>query len=131
MFRVLEKIDEREVTVVASGTESDEDDLREYLVPPGSTATIACEMEESEVERRLVWIKDSRPINFDNEAKVEHVINGLKHYLVIHDTEPIDSGLYSVSISGAQFRVAHLAVNDLATVNTGFRRKRISKNSLH
>uniref|UniRef100_A0A1I7WAP6 Ig-like domain-containing protein n=1 Tax=Heterorhabditis bacteriophora TaxID=37862 RepID=A0A1I7WAP6_HETBA len=46
---------------------------------------------------------------------LEHVINGLKHYLVIHDTSSSDSGLYSVSISNTEFRVAHLSVNDLAT----------------
>ncbi|CAJ0570802.1 unnamed protein product, partial [Mesorhabditis spiculigera] len=128
---VEERIDEREVTVIASGTESEqEEEMREYLVPPGSTATIACELEESEEERQLIWIKDERRIEFGDEAKVEHVINGCKHYLVIHDTEPPDSGLYSVAIHGLEFKVAHLAVSDMATTHTNLRRKRISNTSL-
>ncbi|CAI4231525.1 unnamed protein product [Auanema sp. JU1783] len=128
---VEERIDEKELTVMASGTESEDDDVQEYLVPPGSTATIACELEENDCERELLWLKDGHPISFENISKSEHVINGLKHYLVIHDTCNSDSGLYSVSISSVVFRVAHLIVNDLATSNQGLRRKRISNSSLY
>ncbi|ETN77065.1 immunoglobulin V-set domain protein [Necator americanus] len=127
----MHRIDEKEVTVVASGTESEDDDVQEYLVPPGSTATIACELEDGDHVHTLTWLKNGERILFTDTNKIEHVTNGLKHYLVIHDTGPKDTGLYSVSISNTEFRVAHLAVNDLATVSQGLRRKRISNSSLH
>lgn len=117
--------------MIASGTESEDEDVQEYLVPPGSTATIACELEENDVQRSLVWLKDDRPISFDDSTKTEHVVNGLKHYLVVHDTCLSDSGLYCVAISSTVFRVAHLVVHDMATNNYGLRRKRISNNSLY
>ncbi|GMS79697.1 hypothetical protein PENTCL1PPCAC_1872, partial [Pristionchus entomophagus] len=131
---VEERIREREVHVPPSGTEESEDDsemLREYLVPPGCTATIACELESSEEKRELVWLRDDREIPFGDNQKIEHVRNGLKHYLVIHDTDPDDGGVYSVVISGVRFNVAHLAVNDLQTSIQKACRKRISNNSLH
>lgn len=131
---ISERIREREVHVPPSGTEESEDDsemLREYLVPPGCTATIACELEASEEERELVWLRDDREIRFGDNQKIEHVKNGLKHYLVIHDTDPDDGGVYSVVISGVRFNVAHLAVNDLHTSIQKACRKRISNNSLH
>ncbi|KAL6741661.1 hypothetical protein Aduo_014893 [Ancylostoma duodenale] len=128
---VEERIDEKEVTVVASGTESEDEDVQEYLVPPGSTATIACELEDGDRVHTLVWLRNGQRIVFTDPNKVEHVVNGLKHYLVIHDTSPRDTGLYSVSISNTEFRVAHLVVNDLATISQGLRRKRISNSSLH
>ncbi|RCN39030.1 immunoglobulin domain protein [Ancylostoma caninum] len=128
---VEERIDEKEVTVVASGTESEDEDVQEYLVPPGSTATIACELEDGDRVHTLVWLRNGQRIVFTDPNKVEHVMNGLKHYLVIHDTSPKDTGLYSVSISNTEFRVAHLIVNDLATISQGLRRKRISNSSLH
>lgn len=104
--------------------------MQEYLVPLGSTATIACELEQNDVQRSLVWLKNDKPMQFDDVAKAEHVVNGLKHYLVIHDTMPIDSGLYCVSISQTIFRVAHLSVHDMAANSGGLRRKRISNISL-
>lgn len=131
VFFCSERIDEKEVTVVASGTESEDDDVQEYLVPPGSTATIACELEDGDHVHTLVWLRNGQRIGFTDPNKVEHVVNGLKHYLVIHDTCPRDTGLYSVSISNTEFRVAHLVVNDLATISQGLRRKRISNSSLH
>ncbi|GMR58651.1 hypothetical protein PMAYCL1PPCAC_28846, partial [Pristionchus mayeri] len=133
---VEERIREREVHVPPSGVSESEEDseaLREYLVPPGCTATIACELEASEEERELCWLRDDREIRFggDNNQKIEHVKNGLKHYLVIHDTAPEDGGVYSVVISGVRFNVAHLAVNDLQTSIQKACKKKISNNSLH
>lgn len=133
-YDVTERIEEREVDVIASTTEESDmegAELKEYLVPPGCTATISCELEESEEERELVWLRDNVPLQFVDDTKIEHVLNGLKHYLVIHDTHPNDSGLYSVCISGLQFRVAHLAVSHLTTSIRGMKRKRISNHSLH
>ncbi|PIC27588.1 hypothetical protein B9Z55_019795 [Caenorhabditis nigoni] len=127
---VEERIDEKEVTVVASGTESEDDDVQEYLVPPGSTATIACELEECELKRSIRWMRDGKDIRFE-AGKVEHVQNGLKHYLVVHDATSVDSGLYSVCISNVEFRVAHLCVNSLTSTLHALKRKRISNNSLH
>ncbi|ULT90173.1 hypothetical protein L3Y34_008498 [Caenorhabditis briggsae] len=127
---VEERIDEKEVTVVASGTESEDDDVQEYLVPPGSTATIACELEKCELKRSIRWMRDGKDIRFE-AGKVEHVQNGLKHYLVVHDATSVDSGLYSVCISNVEFRVAHLCVNSLTSTLHALKRKRISNNSLH
>jgi len=42
-FIYLDRIDEKEVQV--SSAETDDEDLGDYLVPIGSTATIACEVE--------------------------------------------------------------------------------------
>ncbi|VDK79786.1 unnamed protein product, partial [Onchocerca ochengi] len=97
---VEERIDEREVTISALGTETGEDDYREYLVPLGSTATIACELENSDEVQELVWRKNDIQIEFSDDAKLEHVVNGLKHYLVIHDTQADDSASYSICING-------------------------------
>jgi hypothetical protein len=117
--------------VIASGTESEDEDVQEYLVPPGSTATIACELEQGQERRELSWMKDGQTMTFENPSKAEHVVNGLKHYLVIHDTQPNDSGLYSVCIANTEFRVAHLAVDNMTTSLMGLKRKRISNSSLH
>ncbi|NP_001346724.1 Ig-like domain-containing protein [Caenorhabditis elegans] len=127
---VEERIEEKEVMVIASGTESEEDDVQEYLVPPGSTATIACELEECELKRSIRWLRDGKDIRFE-QGKTEHVQNGLKHYLVVHDATSLDSGLYSVCISNVEFRVAHLCVNSLTSTLHALKRKRISNNSLH
>lgn len=67
---------------------------------------------------------------FNDDAKMEHVVNGLKHYLVIHDTQPSDSASYSVRINNAEFKVAHMTVSDYATSVAGKRAKRISNSSL-
>uniref|UniRef100_A0A8R1HQD1 Ig-like domain-containing protein n=1 Tax=Caenorhabditis japonica TaxID=281687 RepID=A0A8R1HQD1_CAEJA len=127
---VEERIDEKEVTVIASGTESEDDDVQEYLVPPGSTATIACELEDCEQQRSIRWLRDGKDIRFE-PGKTEHVQNGLKHYLVVHDATSLDSGLYSVCISNVEFRVAHLCVNSVTSTLHALKRKRISNNSLH
>ncbi|KJH40943.1 immunoglobulin I-set domain protein, partial [Dictyocaulus viviparus] len=131
LYTCLERIDEKEVTVVVSGTESEDDDVQEYIVPPGSTATIACELEDSEHMCSLVWLKNGQRLTFTDPNKMEHVKNSLKHYLVIHDTCPKDNGVYSVSISDTEFKVAHLTVNDMATISNSLRRKRISNSSLN
>ncbi|EGT40218.1 hypothetical protein CAEBREN_28734, partial [Caenorhabditis brenneri] len=44
-------------------------------------------------------------------GKIEHVQNGLKHYLVVHDATSVDSGLYSVCISNVEFRFVMETVN--------------------
>lgn len=130
--QIIERIDEREVTISASSPESEEDDYHEYLVPRGSTATIACELENSDEIRELTWRRDGVPIYFnDDDSKVEHVINGLKHYLVIHDTQPEDSACYSVCINNIEFKIAHMIVSEHATSIAGKRTKRISSTSLH
>lgn len=126
----IERIDEREVTINASGTESDEDDFREYLVPPGSTATIACELESCDGQRQVVWRKDGASIKFDDESKLEHVVNGLKHYLVIHNTQSNDSACYSVCINDIEFKIAHMVVSECTTSIAGKHVKRISSHSL-
>uniref|UniRef100_A0A914C898 Ig-like domain-containing protein n=1 Tax=Acrobeloides nanus TaxID=290746 RepID=A0A914C898_9BILA len=106
---VEEKIDEKEVIV--SGADTDDEELADYLVPPGSTATIACELESTEFVQEFSWQKNSRDINTDKISRLEHVVNGLKHYLIIHNAHPSDSGVYSVRINDARFKVAHITIN--------------------
>ncbi|MCP9264541.1 hypothetical protein DINM_022653 [Dirofilaria immitis] len=117
---VEERIDEREVTISALGTDIKDDDYREYLVPLGSTATIACELENSDEVKELVWRKDGIQIEFSDDAKVEHVVNGLKHYLVIHDTQVDDSASYSICINDIEFKIAHLIVSSCAATIGSF-----------
>ncbi|KAL3986031.1 Immunoglobulin I-set domain family protein [Acanthocheilonema viteae] len=128
---VEELINEREVTISALGTDSEDDDYREYLVSPGSTATIACELENSDEVQELVWRKDGKRIEFTDDAKVEHVVNGLKHYLVIHDTQPDDSASYSICINDIEFKIAHLIVSNYVAAIDSKHTKRISRSSLH
>ncbi|KAK0408277.1 hypothetical protein QR680_003866 [Steinernema hermaphroditum] len=127
---VEEQIDEREVTVSAVEDETD-DEPNDYMVPPGSTATIACELENDEFEQKLVWNKDGVELNFKDDAKREHVKNGMKHYLIIHNTTEHDSGTYSVKINDIEFRVAQITITEGTPMISGNRRKRISNNSLH
>lgn len=115
----------------ASGTDTEDDDYREYLVPFGSTATIACELEDSDEVQELVWRKNGTRIEFSDDAKVEHVVNGLKHYLVIHDAQANDSASYSICINDTEFKIAHLIVSNYATVIGSKHTKRISKNFQH
>uniref|UniRef100_A0A915PVQ5 Ig-like domain-containing protein n=1 Tax=Setaria digitata TaxID=48799 RepID=A0A915PVQ5_9BILA len=128
---VEERIDEREVTVNALGTDTEEDDYHEYLVPLGSTATIACELENSNEVEELIWRKNGVQIEFTDDAKIEHVVNGLKHYLVIHDTQIDDSASYSICINNIEFKIAHLIVSGYATTIGSNHTKRISSTSLH
>lgn len=119
------------MTISALGTDTEDDDYREYLVPLGSTATIACELENSDEVQELVWRKNGTRIEFSDDGKVEHVVNGLKHYLVIHDTQADDSASYSICINDIEFKIAHLMVSSFtATVGSKYT-KRISSNSLH
>ncbi|TKR69826.1 hypothetical protein L596_021928 [Steinernema carpocapsae] len=127
---VEEQIDEREVTVSAMEDETD-DEPNDYMVPPGSTATIACELENDEFEQKLVWQKDGVELKFRDDTKMEHVKNGMKHYLIIHNTTEKDSGTYSVKINDTEFRVAQITICEGSPMISGNRRKRISNNSLH
>lgn len=118
------------MTISALGTETGEDDYREYLVPLGSTATIACELENSDEVQELVWRKNDIQIEFSDDAKLEHVVNGLKHYLVIHDTQADDSASYSICINGNEFKIAHLIVSNCTSIGSKHT-KRIFRDSLH
>uniref|UniRef100_A0A0N5C347 DH domain-containing protein n=1 Tax=Strongyloides papillosus TaxID=174720 RepID=A0A0N5C347_STREA len=127
---VEEMITEKEITVSST---DDEENLAEYVVSLNSTATIACELEEDEFIQKFVWKKDGKDIFLGDEDKIEHVINNKKHYLIIHNTEESDSGIYSVDIDGNQFMVANIVVSEFDEEN-GLRRyskkKRISTHSL-
>uniref|UniRef100_A0A7E4VJ05 Ig-like domain-containing protein n=1 Tax=Panagrellus redivivus TaxID=6233 RepID=A0A7E4VJ05_PANRE len=124
---VEEKIDEKEVVV--SGPDTDDEDLNDYIVPPGSTATIACELESTEFLRDLVWQRNNSDLPLSSD-KLEHVINGNKHYLIIHNAQPEDSGVYSVRINDTQFKVAQITITEGTQSLGGSRLKRISNNSL-
>ena len=116
--------------MTASGTESEEDDFQEYLVPEGCTATIACELEENDKYRKLSWRRDGQPISYRNTSKIEHLVNGLKHYLIIRDAHPEDSACYSVCIDSAEFKVAHVVVSSSTSKYAALPTKRISSSSL-
>lgn len=66
-----------------------------------------------------------------NNPKLEHVVNGLKHYLVIHNTQANDTACYSVRINDIEFNVARMIVSDYVTTLARNKAKRISNNSLH
>lgn len=119
------------MTVSALGKDTEDDDYHEYLLPLGSIATIACELEDTDDVQKLVWLKNGRRIEFSNDGKIEHVISGLNHYLVIHDTEVDDSASYSICINDVEFKIAHLVISSYATSTCNTCTKRISKSSLH
>lgn len=114
-----------------SSAETEDEDLSDYLVPRGSTATIACELESPDLLRFLEWNKDGRPIQSRGSSKYEHVVNGPKHYLIIHVTEPADSGVYSVLINGLVFKVAQITVSEGVQGLLSSKSKHISSSSLY
>uniref|UniRef100_A0AC34F8P8 Ig-like domain-containing protein n=1 Tax=Panagrolaimus sp. ES5 TaxID=591445 RepID=A0AC34F8P8_9BILA len=59
--------------------------------------------------------------------KLEHVVNGNKHYLIIHNAQPDDSGVYSVAINDTQFKVAQITITEGSQILSGSRLKRINK----
>uniref|UniRef100_A0A0N5AEP2 Ig-like domain-containing protein n=1 Tax=Syphacia muris TaxID=451379 RepID=A0A0N5AEP2_9BILA len=128
---VEEPSQEKEVTVTASGTESDDDDYQEYVVPEGCTATIACELEDSDRVCELVWKRDGKTINYNDNTRIEHVINGLKHYLVIHNAHPSDSACYSVCFDTVEFKIAHVIVSNSTSTYAALPLKHISSSSLN
>lgn len=94
-MHLKERIDEREVHV--SGAETDDEDLNDYLVPAGSTATISCELDSACSQLTLYWQKNHTDIDGTTnsaENRFEHVISGTKHYLIIHNAQPSDSVIY-------------------------------------
>ncbi|KAL7075691.1 hypothetical protein ACQ4LE_005424 [Meloidogyne hapla] len=133
---VEDRIDEREVQV--SSAETDDEDLGDYLVPIGSTATIACELENVSFGYRLHWQRNHKDLDsriVSDEGKFEHVVNGTKHYLIIHCAQPFDSGVYSVRIGDSKFKVAQITISNEQKLSngssSGSRIKRISSHSLN
>ncbi|KAL3075020.1 hypothetical protein niasHT_038955 [Heterodera trifolii] len=131
---VEERIDEREVQV--SSAETDDEELGDYLVPFGSTATIACELENVSFGYKLHWQRNHRDLDYEissGDGKFEHVVNRAKHYLIIHNAQPEDSGVYSVRIGDTMFKVAQISIGtELGQQNlAGSRIRRISSQSLN
>nr|CAD2141439.1 unnamed protein product [Meloidogyne enterolobii] len=133
---VEDRIDEKEVQV--SSAETDDEDLGDYLVPIGSTATIACELENVSFGYRLHWQRNHKDLDsriVSDEGKFEHVVNGTKHYLIIHCAQPFDSGVYSVRIGDSKFKVAQITISNEQKLSncssSGSRIKRISSQSLN
>uniref|UniRef100_A0A0N4ZWN6 Ig-like domain-containing protein n=1 Tax=Parastrongyloides trichosuri TaxID=131310 RepID=A0A0N4ZWN6_PARTI len=127
---VEEMITEKEIAVSST---DDEDNLAEYVVSLNSTATIACELEDDEFVQNFVWKKNGENVFLGDENKIEHVINNKKHYLIIHNTEENDSGIYSVDIDGNQFKVANIVVSEFdeeCGLKNYSKKKRISSHSL-
>jgi hypothetical protein len=79
-----------------------------YVIPQGSTATITCELEDTCQPMDVSWIKDDRPL--PRVAKLERVSQDAKHYLIIHDAQLEDTGVYSVRIDGLHHQVAQVVV---------------------
>uniref|UniRef100_A0A914WL06 Ig-like domain-containing protein n=1 Tax=Plectus sambesii TaxID=2011161 RepID=A0A914WL06_9BILA len=99
---VEEQIEER----VLSSSSSVEPEM--YVIPQGSTATITCELEESVQPLDVSWIKDDRPVPL--LSRLERVSHNAKHYLIIHDAQYEDSGIYCVRIDGLYHQVAQVVV---------------------
>jgi hypothetical protein len=87
-------------------------------------------LESRDNVRHLYWKRDGKPIVFDNENKMEHVVNELKHYLIIRNAHPSDSGIYSVCINQMEFRVTRLTVSAIVRSRSQSRLKRIPSTSL-
>uniref|UniRef100_A0A915DL89 Ig-like domain-containing protein n=1 Tax=Ditylenchus dipsaci TaxID=166011 RepID=A0A915DL89_9BILA len=113
---VEEKIDEREVQVTC-----ELDTTSEQLADQPSP--------------HLHWQRNNRDLNTSEagSGKFEHVISNNKHYLIIHNAQPKDSGVYSVRINETRFKVAQITISDglLNRQLSGSRIKRISNNSLN
>jgi hypothetical protein len=122
-------IDEKEVQVSDANIENDM--LSDYLVPPGSTATIACELELSQTDlKQLVWQKDEKPVELGGKSKFQYVVSGPKHFLIIHNAQPENSGIYSVLINNVVFKIAQLTVGEGEKLLSGSRLKHISNSSI-
>uniref|UniRef100_A0A914GR01 Ig-like domain-containing protein n=1 Tax=Globodera rostochiensis TaxID=31243 RepID=A0A914GR01_GLORO len=131
---VEERIDEREVQV--SSAETDDEELGDYLVPLGSTATIACELENVSFGYELHWQRNHKDLDdriASGDGKFEHVVNKTKHYLIIHNAQPDDSGVYCVRLGDAMFKVAQITISgEFGQQNlSGSRLRRISSQSLN
>lgn len=119
-----------------SSAETNDDELSDYLVPTGSTATIACELDKTTTNQtttsNLQWLRNNRVLDtINNSAKFEHVINKHKHYLIIHNTHPKDSGVYSVRVNNVKFKVAQITIGTYQQkMLSGSRIKKISNSSL-
>ncbi|KAK5968588.1 hypothetical protein GCK32_008491, partial [Trichostrongylus colubriformis] len=134
---VEERIDEKEVTVVASGTESEDEDVQEYLMPPGSTATIASEEPTEETcvpagavatincetlteQLNIEWRKEGKLLEvirerageIDSRFIAEDSEDGRQHSLTIISVEPADAGEYGVVIDGVYTVVTRIVVTE-------------------
>jgi hypothetical protein len=139
-FTHSEPIDEKEVQISDAETQQE---LVDYLIPTGSTgkclkclrfnisliaATIACELNEADA-KNVVWQKDSRSVEISSgQSKYEYVRNQAKHYLILHNSQESDSGIYSVLINGAEFKIASLVVGG-ETRLSGSRLKQITNSN--
>lgn len=105
--------------------------MSDYLIPQGSNATIACELDYDSVSdfQSLIWQKNNRPIELANSHKFEYVINGFKHFLILHSAETEDSGIYSVLIAGNTYNIAKISIGQSAQL-AGSRLKQISNSSI-
>lgn len=79
--------------------------------------------------KNLVWQKDGYSIEISsNQNKYEYVRNAQKHYLIIHNSDENDGGIYSVLINGLEFKIASLVVG-AETKLSGSRLKQISNSN--
>lgn len=103
-------------------------------MPTGSTATIACELDKKSATNiiNLQWLRNNRVLKTGEiDGKFEHVINEHKHYLIIHNTHPKDSGVYSVKVNNVKFKVAQITIGTYQQQSlSGSRIKKISNSSL-
>jgi hypothetical protein len=61
--------------------------------------------------------------------RLESVVSGPKHYLIVHNAQTGDTGVYSVRIGENVFKVAVITVTDDGRLSSS-RTKRISSTSL-
>lgn len=69
-------------------------------------------------KKQLIWQRNN--VNIETEEvgnnqqnynnRFEHVQNDNKHYLIIHDAQPFDSGAYSVCVNGVRYKVAQITI---------------------
>lgn len=112
-------------------SDAEDHELSDYLIPQGSNATIACELDYDSVAdfKNLIWQKDNRPIELANQNKFEYVINGAKHFLILHNASIEDSGIYSVLIANNSYNIAKISIGQ-NTQLAGSRLRQISNSSI-
>lgn len=80
--------------------------MQPYHVSPGSTVTITCETSLS--NQTVTWFHEGEQLK--DSARVVTVDEGVKHYLLVHDVTPLDTGNYYANVGDAKFLITQLIV---------------------
>lgn len=65
------------------------------------------------MENKLFFPKDLDTRIASGDGKFEHVINGTKHYLIIHSTQPEDSGIHFLKYDACLYVFNNKNINNI------------------